>query len=132
MAEVSKKSSNEAQGFGCLVLLAIIAAIVFWIYTGIDSEGWIPHSEDSVITAQANWFVGESKNCLSYPLDAKTAQILGKPTGYAISRIACDDGPEHAVKITFYGRTEQPERQWINWRCTRNSDSFTCKQLGGL
>jgi hypothetical protein len=87
------------------------------------------HREDSVITAQANWFVGESKECTSYPLDAKTAQIVNKPKGYAISQIKCDGGSEHSVKISFFGRTEQPEYDWITWRCTRNQDSFTCKQI---
>jgi len=34
------------------------------------------------------------------------------------------------VKITFYGRVEQPEYEWVQWRCTRNEDSFTCRQTG--
>ena len=55
---------------------------------------------------------------------------MKKPTGYAISQVNCDGGPEHSVKITFFGRTEQPEYAWITWRCTRNEDSFTCKQTG--
>jgi hypothetical protein len=125
-----KGSSDAAKGFGCLVALGVLAAICYGIYTGIDSVGWMSHREDSVITAQANWFVGESKDCMSYPLDDKTAQAMGKTRGYAISKINCDGGPEHNVKVTFFGRTEQPEYSWINWRCTRNEDSFTCKQSG--
>lgn len=55
---------------------------------------------------------------------------MSKPSGYAISQVNCDGGPEHSVKVTFFGRTEQSEYAWINWRCTRNEDSFTCKQIG--
>jgi hypothetical protein len=128
--DATNKASDVAMGYGCLVLLGIIGAVCYWAYTGIDSIGWMGHREDSVITAQANWFVGESKDCMSYPLDDKTAQSIKKPTGYAISQISCDGGPEHNVKITFFGRTEQPEYAWVSWRCTRNEDSFTCKQTG--
>jgi len=125
----TKKTSDRAEGYGCLVLLAVVCAVVYWAYTGIDSIGWMEHREDSVITAQANWFIGESKDCTSYPLDAKTAQALNKPKGYSVSQINCDGGPEHQVKISFFGRTEQPEYDWITWRCTRNDGSFTCKQI---
>lgn len=126
----SKKASDAATGYGCLILLGIVVAVCYWAYAGIDSIGWMEHREDSVITAQANWFVGESKECTSSPLDDKTAESVKKPLGYAVSRISCDDGPEHNVTITFFGRTEQPEYVWVSWRCTRNEDSFTCKQTG--
>lgn len=125
-------TKREKAAAGCSVCLALVVVVFvggYGAYTGIDSSGWMPHSEDSVITAQANWFVGESKDCTSYPLDAKTAQAMKKPKGYAIAQINCDDGPQHSVKITFFGRTEQPEYDWITWRCTRNESSFTCKQI---
>ena len=117
-----------------LGLIGVGAILVIGIggYAELDSAGWLAHHEHSVITAKENWFVGESKDCASYPLDAKTAQVINKPVGYAISRLDCDGGPEHNVPITFWGRTEQPEYQWITWRCTRNSDFFTCWQIGNL
>jgi hypothetical protein len=131
MATVTKGSSSDSgKGLGCLVLLGAAVGICYWIYTGIDSAGWMQHSEESTITAQGNWFVGESKDCISYPLGPKTAQEMGKPKGYAPSKISCDDGPEHSVQITFFGRTEQPESTWVTWRCTRHESSFTCKQTG--
>jgi hypothetical protein len=73
----TKKQSDSSTGYGCLVLLGIIAGICYWAYTGIDSVGWMQHSEEAIITAQGNWFVGESKDCISYPLGAKTAQEMG-------------------------------------------------------
>lgn len=130
MTTVTKESSDFG-GISVLVMLGIIAGICYWIYTGIDSEGWMQHSEESSITAQGNWFVGESKDCISYPLDDKTAQVMSKPPGYALSKIGCDDGPEHSVPIAFFGRTEQPEYAWVTWPCTRHESSFTCKQTGG-
>jgi hypothetical protein len=128
MASETKKSSDSATGVGCLILLAIVGGVAYGIYAWLDSAGWMSHTEESVITAESNWFVGESKDCTSYPLDEKTAREINKPTGYAVSKISCDGGPEHSVQITFYGRTEQPEYTWITWRCIRKEGSFTCKQ----
>ena len=123
--------SEQTEGsIGVLILIIVLVGVGVGGYTGLDSAGWIPHSEDTVITAQANWFVGESKNCMSAPLNAQAARTLNKAAGYAISQVSCDDGPEHNVKITFYGRVEQPEYEWVQWRCTRNEDSFTCRQTG--
>lgn len=130
MATVTKESSGAAKGLGCLILVGIAVGICYGAYTGIDSVGWMSHREDSVITAESNWFVGESKDCTSYPLDSKTAKATGETTGYAISKINCDGGPEHSVRVTFFGRTEQPEYGWVTWRCTRNEGSFTCKETG--
>jgi hypothetical protein len=110
-----------------MVCLLVLAMIVLG-YQAVDDDGWIPHREETTITAQSNWFQGESKDCISNPLDPRTAQAMKKPEGYAMSKILCDDGPEHVVRITFYGRLEQPQHTWVAWRCTRNSDSFTCKQ----
>lgn len=124
------ETKNQLEGFGCLIVLGIIGGGLYGAYAGLDSVGWLPHREDSIVTAQANWFVGESKECQSFPLDAQAARTMNKAAGYAISQISCDGGPEHSVKVTFYGRIEQPEYSWIQWRCTRNEDSFTCKQIG--
>jgi hypothetical protein len=125
---MSSKSGQE--GLGWFIALAFFAMIAYAIYQGLDSFAWVPHRVDTVVTAQANWFVGESKNCSSYPLDSQTARSLKEPKGYGVARIGCDDGPEHSVKVTFYGKLEQPEHRWLSWRCTRNQDSFTCKQTG--
>jgi hypothetical protein len=122
--------NSNSEGIGCAVALVAIVGLGYACYAGMDSVGWYPHREDSVITARENWFVGESKDCISYPLDAKTARSSGRLKGYATAEIDCDGGPEHNVPITFWGRTEQPQYQWVTWRCTRNSDSFTCKQVG--
>ena len=89
----------------------------------------IPHRTESLITAQGNWFVGESKSCSSVPF---TAPSEGKETGYALSSIACDDGPVRQVKIRFWGRQEQPEYAIVYWKCTREDDGFTCLELSGV
>lgn len=121
---------NSSEGFGCLISVGILIAVVYWGYSGIDSVGWIPHREDGTITAQANWFVGETKECYSYPLDVQAAKAMNKSVGNATYKTNCDGGPEHKVTITFYGRVEQPENAWARWNCTRKEDSFVCKQTG--
>jgi len=113
--------------YGCLVLLGIaIALCVEHIRELIQSDGW--NTKKTASYGEANWFVGESKDCTSYALDEKTAHSMEKPVGYSISKISCDGGSEHSVKITFFGRIEQSDHSWIRWRCTRNQDSFTCKE----
>jgi hypothetical protein len=115
---------------GVLIAFGIAAGLLYAAYGDLDSAGWLPHWEQSVITAQPNWLVGESKDCISSPLDGRSAHTLNRAKGYAISQISCDGGPEHSVGIQFFGRIEQPERTWVSWRCKRNEASFTCKQTG--
>ena len=124
------KPKRDLGGLGSLIVIAIVAAIAFGLYRGVDSIGWIPHTRDSIVTAQANWFVGERKNCVSFPLDAEIAHDGDEARGYAFARIACDDGPERSVKVTFYGQAQQPGHAWFSWQCVRNQDSFVCKQTG--
>lgn len=125
-------SGSSGGGIGCLFLLAILCGAVWAAYNGLDSSGWVPHTVGSVITAQASWMVGESKDCASRPLDSATASAESKPVGYAFGAVECDDGPSHQIKITFYGREEQPTSSMAFWRCTRGESGFTCKQTGAF
>jgi hypothetical protein len=105
--------------------------LILWgIYYAADTAGYVPHSIETSITAQPNWLVGETKECFSPILDAKTAAQLGKETGDPASLIYCDDGPEHIIKVTVFGNLEQLGHKTATWRCTREADSFTCRQIG--
>jgi hypothetical protein len=125
-------------GGGCLFLVIILGGLIYWAYSGLDSNGWISHSQQTVITAKENWLVGESKTCFSAPLDVASARTLNKEVGDVFSSVDCDDGsPAHDMKITFFGRANQPDHSGIIWRCTRNdtsswdnSNTFTCKETG--
>jgi len=110
--------------------VAVLAALP--AYRWLDSSGWIPHREDSTITARLDWRVGESKNCQSYPLSAELAMTAGKAAGYALSQVKCDDGPEQQASVRFFGRTEQPEYAVVIWKCTRKEDGVTCYELSGV
>jgi hypothetical protein len=126
MSELLEEMAGLAKFLGFVLVLGMI----YSGYEALDDGGWIPHREETTITAQSNWFEGESKNCVSNPLDSRAALTMNKPEGYAISKMLCDGGPERQLKITFYGRLAQPEYTWVGWQCTRNSSSFTCKQTG--
>lgn len=127
---------NDGGTLGCLFTIIFFGAIIYWAYSGLDSAGWISHTEETVITAQDNWLVGENKACVSIPLDSESARLTNKDFGYAFSKIECDDGPTHDMKVTFYGRENQPEYKGIMWRCTReevsfsNENTFKCVQTG--
>lgn len=124
------------NGLGCMIPLVAIGLAIFFGYGWLDSIGWISHREDVVITAQSDWLVGESKECWSATLNSDGASRLGKETGYAMSYVSCDDGPEHNMNVRFYGRVVQGYKV-VNWRCTKEQTSFmsdntfTCYQTGG-
>ena len=120
----------------CAVVIGIVAA-GYAIYTFADSEGYIQHTVETTISARSDWLPGESKECLSYTRKREWATFQDKEVGYAMPWVKCDDGPDHHMKVTFYGRKVQPEYQTIGWRCSRNEvsflndNSFTCYQRGG-
>lgn len=128
---------KAGKGWGCLILLCIVGYAIYGGYEWLDSIGWISHREETVISARSDWLPGESKECLSYTRKREWATFQDKDVGYAMPWVKCDDGPDHHMKVTFYGRKVQPEYQTIGWRCSRNEvsflndNSFTCYQTGG-
>ena len=96
----------------------------------IRPDGYAQHSVETSISAQQNWFVGETKECSSFPLRDPEAYRLGEEPGYMTASVHCDDGPVHTVTVSFYGRLVQPEHKIAYWRCTRESQGFTCRQTG--
>ncbi len=120
-----------AAVFVAIFAVSTTAGGLVAVYEWADSAGRISHYEETWITAQTNWLVGESKDCTSYALDSRMAQAYGTKAGYAFLALACDDGPEHRVKVKFFGRREQPEYSFIEWKCTRGPRGFTCYQLSG-
>lgn len=125
------------QALGLIILLCFAGYAIYGGYGWLDSMGWISHREDTVITAGSGWLAGESKECWSEPLNAEGAAQSGKAIGYAMSSVTCDDGPDHSMKVTFYGRKVQAEYKAVSWRCTRNEvsflndNSFSCYETGG-
>ncbi len=126
-----EESIRALKEFVCLILVGAAIALLANLYHWVDSTGWIPHHEDTTISAESSWMVGESKECVSYPLNAKTAAAIGKDAGYAAARIVCDSGPSRDVRVKFHGRVKQPEYDVVTWRCKREQDGFTCYELSG-
>ena len=100
------------------------------VYDGIVPDGYAQHTVETSISVQQNWFVGETKECSSFPLPEIEASRLGKEWGYVAASINCDDGPMHTVTVNLYGRLNQPEDRIAYWRCTREPEGFACRQTG--
>lgn len=115
-------------GVALLFLLSMFLVVCWAVCNSLDSAGLIAHREDTTINANASWFVGEWKECQSYPI----AAAVGKDIGYALGSIVCDNGPAHNMKVTFWGRETQREYGVVKWRCTRTQDGFTCYELSGV
>ena len=133
------KAKDSLQGFLTIATIYAICAGVYSAWVWIDKAGYRTHNVESTITAQGNWIEGETKKCTSEPLAPPVARESGKPNGYVLEQIACDGGPEHNVKIQFYGQEAQPQLHWSAfWDCKRNSlswleeNAFTCRQTGGM
>jgi len=138
------RSSNADFIFGILgyVTFGIFAALIYLFYLGIandpivpqdlDSTGYFSHKIQTTITAQDSWIVGESKDCMSYPLNAEAARNAGKEQGYAFSNVDCDNGPGHNMLVTFWGSKDQPGKYAALWNCTRTADAFVCKQTAAF
>ena len=116
-----RKNESVSSGIGCLVVVGLFGALVVGVYQALDRSGWIPHTAECAITARADWFVGESKTCTS-GVNSLTGEITG---------LHCDDGPEHDVKIKYFGRVKQPEYAAVEWKCTRRESGFTCYEQSG-
>ena len=100
------------------------------VYDGVMPEGYSRHSVETWVSADENWIVGETKECKSYPLIPVGARYFGREPGDASGSFLCGDGPKHRVSVNFYGRLNQPEHKTAYWDCTRNPESFTCRQTG--
>jgi hypothetical protein len=114
--ETSNRKTAEAIGYGA--------------YQWTNSQRYVSHTVETSITAQPNWLVGEVKDCLSPVLHCKTAPLFKQETGYVASSLNCDNGPSHTIKVTIHAPLLQPEHKSISWRCTRETEGFSCEQTG--
>jgi hypothetical protein len=137
MTETPKTSG--VAGWGALILCAMAVYFLFVVTSNdpqvpseVDATGYISHTVQSAITARSNWLVGETKYCVSNPLDPGAASLAERKTGYAFLRVQCDDGPEHNIEIKFLGAEYQPGTAEAQWKCTRSEESFTCLQTGAI
>jgi hypothetical protein len=128
-------ADSQAQGLGCLAVVAVIGLLIYYTFVDnpkapqeIDATGYISHKVESTITADSNWMVGESRTCISKPLDSTSARVLQKPVDYALWGLNCGGGDFRKITIKFWGSAVQSGKKAAYWNCVRTSDSFTCKQ----
>lgn len=131
------------RSFGIAIGIFLVPLVGYQIWklahAGLVDNEMVSYERQTLISASSNWLPGETMYCTSVTLDSKTANDLGKPPGYALSGIDCDNGPVHDMKVTFYGNPVEPQYELVYWNCTRNQETllgggttFTCKQAGGV
>jgi hypothetical protein len=126
--------SPAASAFVWIGAILLLLSLGGW--GGFDLFHWtpllsyIPHTVESSITVDQDWLVGESKKCTSVIIPSVLANSIKMKAGYAVLSFHCDDGPFRDMKFRIFGRTEQPEHKVAKWRCTRESEGFTCRQTG--
>jgi len=102
------------------------AGVADWIIP----DGYVSHTVEAEISVDDNWMVGEKKDCHSEPLHPLYAFARHKEFGYVADFFDCGNGAKHSMSVKLYGRINQPEHKIAYWRCTRNPESFTCRQTG--
>lgn len=118
-----------------LKVLAVIGGGILFIggaWTLLDNSGWLSHSRETQITAKYDWLEGESKTCVSQPVDPDTARVMKLETYDVTTAINCDNGESHQIKVIFWGRTTRPERSaryGVSWKCTKKRGEFICYSL---
>jgi hypothetical protein len=133
--EKALKEKNASEGrpgndsFVVLIGLCCMGLILYGVYGWADSAGYVPHFIETSISAKQDWIVGESKDCTSNVLSPTMADSMKMKSSYVAASIECDDGPHHDMQTKIYGRLEQPDHRIVQWRCTRDSESFTCRQM---
>ena len=101
----------------------MVVVTAYGAWQGLDERGNIPHSRESIITAEPTWLVGESKTCTSVPELALAYDVT--------VFLRCDQGVRHQIRIRFWGRTERtdPLMNTVDWKCVKHTDSFVCYAL---
>jgi hypothetical protein len=126
---------EQKLGLGVLTIIAVVALILYYALSdnpnapqGLDATGYISHKVESTITADPSWIIGETRTCITNPLDSLNAGALQKPVGYALWGLQCGPGDWHKITITFWGSAVQAGKKAAYWDCKRTADSFICKQ----
>lgn len=118
-------------GIACVAIVGIGIATIF--YQSLDESGRIHHDKTVDVYMDNNWLVGENRVC---GLHFQYAN--GKPTD-TMSGLVCSNGDEksqsHNVTVTFKGNFTHEHDDGVSypvadqWRCTRESDKFTCEPI---
>ena len=131
-------NNNTSQNDGALGSIyfwigLLVLSVIYGVFAELDKAGWISHTKETTITAQSNWIVGENKTCISFPAEPQIAKSL-KIENYDVThKVICDQGEDHNINVTFYGRTERQEKsvqsRGVRWKCIKKTDSFVCYDL---
>ena len=136
------------------VIALIIVACVVYVFAGNLLDRWIPHTRDTPIWIEGDWLVGEVRDCY---METTTPPVQGMTYSreylQSLPRMFCDSASEgilnfyeslpesgrddafdqafkrqsHLMKVTYRGRLDRPEKFRLDWRCTRDTDSISCK-----
>jgi|SRR5579862_410538 len=119
------------KNIGLYAALCVVVGIFAVIYEQLDVNGHIPHDRTLDLYMSNDWLAGENRICwLTLQYDRN-----GEPTGQ-LDSLQCPVPQEkiepHNVTVTFKGDLETKDfdgnKHTIadQWKCTRNSDGFTC------
>jgi len=130
---------------GLIVLLGISADLA-------DQAGWIPHTLETPVWIGGDWLVTETRDC-AMQTTAPPVHGMTYSREYlrSLPRMFCDSTPDgmwnfyqslpetdrsgdqafkrqsHQMNVTYWGRLNRPEKFRLDWRCTRDTDSISCK-----
>jgi hypothetical protein len=110
--------------------IVVVLAMLLLAKSACNRAGYWPHREEArVYQGSAAWPAGELRKCEALPREDGTIYFLGCVAG------AENFDDARALTVTFWGRTDRPDRfralhsdameGWA-WNCKRSGGSLTC------
>ena len=116
-----------AIGLGLMVGLLLLA----FGLNALDHAGWLPHRQDTAVyVGQGAWPADEMRRCSALPKQDGSIFFLGCGDTNGSGTL---DSP--VVPVTFWGRTERPDRftalhsdalEGWRWQCRKSGQRITC------
>ena len=151
-------TDNNGKGWGCLLTLFILGAVIYWGYGSLNENGWIEHAHDTPVWIKGEWLVGEYRLCRmplmpNQALPDSAHLLCGQgdiealkdenewPTDFVGSvsehefitlmagRWSDVEQHFHVLPVDYWGRIDRSDRVMFSWRCQRNSNSLTCRAI---
>jgi len=116
-------------------LVAMVLLLCYIGYTSLDDQGLMTHDKNVDVYMKGDWLVGENRTCAGIQTfgDAQHPKEMAE----LFCPVDAEDKNPHNLKVRFWGKISRPDASASDevnglkgaWRCTRESDIFTCRAI---
>jgi hypothetical protein len=124
--------------FAIIVFLYFGGAICVGLYDEVDTLGYVSHTQTVDMYMNGDWLQGENRTCIG--IQGREASDSEPKIDTLFCPTDATSDSSHNLSVHFWGKISRPEAipssyahqsstPRFEWRCTRESDSFTCYAL---